>query len=203
MNQAVDRSPAVEVDEREDAIEERIAHVDDVDVREMDDRVSIGVGVLHVEGANLLAVPMERHRIGEGDHGERVRRRLLRPFHHLVELLGIQAFAHILVGYDHRAGLAEVLVTASVIAVPVGVQHEAHRAVADGGYRRHDLLGKAGELVVYHERPVLAHRQADVASRPHQHVHAVGNRDGTNLHAREIPLRGQRCGYQAGSQHSE
>ena len=202
MNQAVDRPPAGEVDERKDAVEERIAHVDDVGVDEMDDRVSIGVGVLHVEGANLFAVPIERHRIAEGDDGERVRGRLLRPLHHLEELIGIHAFAHVLVGYDHRAGLAEVLVAARMIAVPVGVQHEAHRAVADGGYRRQDLLGKAGELVVYDERPVLTHRQANVSSRPHQHVHAVGNRDGTNLHAGEIPLRGQRCGYQAGSQHS-
>ena len=64
----------VEIDKRKLSVEERIAHVEDVGIPEVNDRVAIGVRVLDVEDVNLVAVPVERDLVGERYLGKCTRR---------------------------------------------------------------------------------------------------------------------------------
>ena len=58
-NRAVERSARRRVDERIHLVEEDIAHVHDVGVPEVHDRVAVGVGARDVADDDLLAVQME------------------------------------------------------------------------------------------------------------------------------------------------
>ena len=68
-NDAFDVAPGVNVDERIHAVEEDVTHVEDVGLREMDDGVSIRVGISDVKSADLFAVPVKRDFVGERDLG--------------------------------------------------------------------------------------------------------------------------------------
>ncbi len=126
---------------------------------------------------DLVAVEMEGDGVGEGDHGERHlgpgRHRAVERLH---ELIGAHAVPDVVVGDDQGALAAQVLVAAGVIAVPVGVEHEADRPGLDRRHRRLDLLGQRRELIVDQEHSVLAGRDPDVAPLPDQHVDARRHR---------------------------
>ena len=81
--------------------------------------------------------------------------------------------ADVVVREDRGAGLAEVLVAAGVIDVPVRVDHEAHRLGAQLRERLLDLGRQRRELVVDDDDAVLADRRADVAAGAGEHVDAL------------------------------
>src|SRR2546423_222790 len=60
---AFDVAAALQVNEREHAVEELIAHVDDLGFREIDHTVAVGVAVRHMNDANLFAVEEDRQRV--------------------------------------------------------------------------------------------------------------------------------------------
>jgi len=173
-DEALERAAARQVHERVHAVEEEVAHVDDAGPAEMDDGVAVGVGGRHVEGVDVVAVDMQGHGVVEGHHRKRLRRRGRELHaHRLDELLGAQAEAHVVVGHDEGPRLAEVLVPAGVVGVPVGVEDETHGPVADRGHRRLDLGCHGRPLVVDEEDAVGSRGDADVASRARQHPDAL------------------------------
>ena len=97
---------------------------------------------------------------------------------------------HVVVRDDHRSGLAVVLVAAGVIPVPVGVDHEAHRALRQLRHGRVDLVGERRELVVDDERAIVAHREADVAARPGEHRDAGRERRRHDLDLGKVLILG-------------
>ena len=192
---------ALEIDEGITAVEERVAQVDDVGADELDDGVAVGVGVGHVPHHDRLAVPVERDVGPERDDRQRHGRRLLGPAHHVLELGRVHPAADVVVGHDQRAGLAEVLVAAGVVAVPVGVHHEPDRLRGHGPNGGQDLLGQRGELIVDDEGAVIPHRKADVAALSEQHVEAGSERHGPDLDRVPVGLlllREQRSGQGSG-----
>ena len=94
--------------------------------------------------------------------------------------------ADVVVREDRRAGLAEVLVPARVVEVPVGVDEVAHRRAAEVGHRLGDLVGQRGELVVDQHGAVGAVGHADVAARAEQHRHPGPERLGLDLDFAEV-----------------
>ncbi len=178
--------------------------MDDVRVPEVDHRVAVGVGRVHMVGVDLLAVEVERHGVGEGhDRQGRLWSRGDRLVERLHELIDAHPLADVLVRDDQRARLAEVLVAARVVAVPVGVEHEADRPVADLRDRGHDLLGQRRVLVVDQEDAVRAGRDADVATPAHQHVDAVGDLDRLDLDVLHVLLSRRRSGQRQRQHESE
>ena len=142
-----------------------------------------------MEDVEVVAVPVEGHRVGEGDHGQRARRRRRGgPVEHFVELLDAHPFAHILVGDEDGAGLPHVFVAADVVAVPVRVDHEADRLVADRSDGGQDFLGQRGILIVDEEDTVVSDRDADVAATPDEHVDALGHVYDLDLYVIEVLL---------------
>src|SRR5215813_3512292 len=77
-----------------------------------------------------------------------------------------------------------------MVAVPVGVDDEAHRLVGELRDRGVDLGGERGVLIVDHEHAVLARGNADVPALPEQHVDALRELRGGDLDLREILVLG-------------
>ena len=84
------------------------------------------------------------------------------------QLLHRHPDADIVVGDDHRAGAAEILVPAGMIAMPVGVDHEADRIGIERAHRRDDPLGRRRILVVDQDVAVGAVGEADIAAAAEQ-----------------------------------
>ncbi len=104
------------------------------------------------------------------------------------EAFGRQALPHVFVRNDHSTRLAEILVAAGMIEVPVGVQQELDRFGRELGDRRLDLGRERRELVVDHEHRVLADRHAEVPARAGHHVDGVGELLGLDLDLGEVLL---------------
>ena len=98
----------------------------------MHDGVAVGVRGRHVEGVDLLAVEVERCVVSEkvttgsaafGDAGTFMSKSSM----NCSALIRLRTLSCATMS---DAGLAEVLVAAGVVAVPVRVEHEADRLVA-------------------------------------------------------------------------
>src|SRR5262249_36400169 len=138
-------------DEREHAaVEEIIAHVNYIGLREEDYRVAVSVAGGKMNGANVFAVEVDRYIVFESDHrhsGLGRRRSCSNP---ACAACG-QALTDVLLG-DDWSFLAEVRIAAGVVAMPVCVEHEFYRLVGDALERGFDFIGQRQELVVdYHD----------------------------------------------------
>ena len=197
-NHPVDRAAAPDVDERVAPGEVRIAHVHHVRVPEMDDHVSVGVRVRDMEHVDLVAVQVEGHRLTERDDRQRVLgRRRNPPVERLHELLHTHPLAYVVVRHDERARLAQVLVPASMVTVPMRVEHEPDRAVSELAYRSDDAFGQRRVLVVDEKNAVGPGRDPNVPSTTDEHVNPGSEIDRLDL---DGFLGGERCG---GSEYSE
>lgn len=76
-------------------------------------------------------------------------------------------------GHDEHTRAAHVLVPARVVEVPMGVENEPDRLVADGGNGRHYLRRQRSELVIDEEHRVPTDGDANVAAGAREHVNAV------------------------------
>ena len=134
----------------------------------MDQRVAVGMGMLDMDGADVVAVEVEGQILAEGDHRQRAGRRRRHPLA-AHQLLHRHPAADIVVGDDHRAGAAEILVPAGMIAMPVGVDDEADRIGIERAHRGEDPLGQRRILIVDQDVAVGAVGEADIAAAAEQH----------------------------------
>src|SRR3546814_20479907 len=102
-------------------------------------------------------------------------------------LLGRQALSDIVLRENERSGLAEVLVPAGVITVPVGVEPEADLPACNLLDFDHNLGTERRELVVDEEGAVLDDDESDVAAC------AVDHEDASRR-LRHLELDGDRVG---------
>ena len=171
-DQAIERAAGVAVDERKSA-GEAVTHVQDVGFPETDHDVRLGVRIRQVRELQVFVVEVQRRRVRERDHRQRfARARRDGRVGGGIHLRSPEALAHVFVRDDDRAGLAEGIVAAGVIAMQVRVDHEVHRLVRehrDGGA---DLRRHVGELIVDDGGAVDAHREPHVAAASHEHVDA-------------------------------
>ena len=138
-----------------------------------------------MDDLDLLAVEVNRERTVKGDDRERFFGPGLEDALAAFDGLG-EALSHIGVR-DDRSQPAEDVVASGVVPVPVGVQDELEAPfveILEGGLYP---FGQRGELIVDHQQAVRAHRDADVAARPGEHVNAPSDVDGLDLDLREIP----------------
>jgi hypothetical protein len=141
-----------------------------------------------VEGADVLAVEMEGQALVEGhDRERRLYGRLHRPAEDRAALL--QALADVRVGDDRRE-LGEGRVAPRVVAVPVGVEDEAHGLLAELPERGLDLRDEGRVLVVHDHDPVLPDRGPDVPARTLQHPRRAGHLGRLDLHLAPVALLG-------------
>ena len=78
-------------------------------------------------------------------------------------------------GNDHRAPGAEVLVTAGVVRMPVGIQHELHRLIGDLSDHLPNRVRQGSVLVVHQENAVFANGEAHIAADAAQEEYAGRN----------------------------
>jgi hypothetical protein len=195
-DQPVDGAAAFPVDERKaHAVEEGVAHVDDIGPGPIDQAVAIGVGARHMHHAQAVAVEVKADARREGDHRQR---RLgaggIGPVEAPGEAFHAHALADIVVRDDDGAGLAQCLVPAGVVAMPVRVDDEADGIGIDRFHRRFDLGHQRRELVVDEDVAVRAMRQADVSARAEQHRDARCHLLDLDLDLGIVLLRGGRRG---------
>ena len=72
---------AIHVDEREQAVEQDVTGVNDVDLGEMNDRIAVRVGAGDMKDLCRMPVQVKRDRVRERQFGQRVFRRAVG--HHL------------------------------------------------------------------------------------------------------------------------
>src|SRR5580692_9679039 len=75
VNHAVDAAAAFDIDEGKAVSDEVVAHVNDIRVREENDRVAVSMSSGEIEGANVFAVQVHRNVVIKGDDGEGLVRR--------------------------------------------------------------------------------------------------------------------------------
>jgi hypothetical protein len=186
---AVERAARVVVDERIQSVEEQVPGVDRIGGAEVDDGVAVRVCRRHVEGVDLLAVEVEGDRVAERDDRERCRRRGRdKRVPGSEELLHRHAHAHVVVSHDEGSRLPQVLVAAGVVAVPVGVEHEADRPVGERGGSGPDLVRQGRVLVVDEERPVRTESQRQVPAPAGDQRQAGGERRRLDRDLRRVHL---------------
>ena len=144
----VDRGERVEhvaargdVDERKAAgVEVEVAHVNDVVLAPAHDAVAVGVAAAGEQHVDRVAVAMEGDALPVGYDRQRGGRRGRDRVAEDVAAFG-QPRADVVMREDQRAGPAEILVSASVVAMPVRVDEIAHLARAHAFERCHDFVG--------------------------------------------------------------
>lgn len=92
-------------------------------------------------------------------------------------------------GDDDGAGIAEGLVAAGMVAVPVGVDQKFHRRIGQLADGRHDLAAERSELIVNEESAVLAYRNAEIPAGSNHHVDTRRDFGCLYLHLRKVVLR--------------
>ena len=187
---SLDAAARINVDERIQLVEVGVARVDHVRDAKVDHRVTVGMRPRNMHRADFVAVQMQGHRVVEGHQWQRCRRgRRLGALDELHRLRDAQPRADVVLGDDDCACLRVVLVAASVVAVPVRVQHEAHRLGTELGEFGVDARGERRVLVVNDEDAVCPDRRPDVATAAVQHVYAPGDLLGPDRRVRFLKLR--------------
>ena len=133
LDHSLNRASMVHVDERVKAVEEDIPGVDDVGVLKVDHAVPVGVCAGHVKGVQCVVVQVESDVGGEGNHRKRSLR--LRRCGHVKGFdhgFNGHPLPHLVVGEDHGARLAEVLISTRVVGVIVRVDQELRYFSARG-----------------------------------------------------------------------
>jgi len=180
------RSPRSQVDiGQADLVEERITHVNDIGILPDDDAVAVGMRVRGVDRAYAAAVEKKRYAVLIGNDGQRGGS----GFIAVLRLLGEQAVADMVLSQDQSPRLCEIRVSATMVAMPVGIDQETHRARTERGNRSLDLGRQRGELVVDQDGTVGAVRDADIAAGAEQHRDARRDDFGADLNGRKIALR--------------
>ena len=133
----------------------------------VDQRVAVGMGVLDMDDLDVVAIEVEGQIVAERHHRQRPGRRRRHDLG-ADQLLHRHAAPDIVVGDDDGAGAAEILVPAAMVAMPVGVDDEAHRIGIDRAHRGEDALGQRRKLVVDQDVAVGAVGKADIAAGAEQ-----------------------------------
>ena len=87
---------------------------------------------------------------------------------------------------DHCAVAGEAPVAPDVVEVPVSVDDEAHRPVAQLAQRSPDLALELGELGVDEQHSIRPGEHPDVASPATDHRNVIGELDGGQLDRVEV-----------------
>ena len=95
-------------------------------------------------------------------------------------------------GEDHGAALAEILVSAGMVAMPMSVDDEADGIAVERRDRGGDLVGQRRELIVDDDVAVFAIGQADIAACAEQDGDAGRETLDLDLDLVEILCRGGR-----------
>ena len=195
LDKAVDMPAMFPVDERVAERDIHVSRVHCIEILKVKDYVAVGMRVWHVHCAHGIAVEMETHSLAEGDdrQGHLRRGRQIRSESRQRLRLAHQ-HSHVVVGEDLRPGLAEILVAAGMVEVPMGVEQHVHGPAGKFFDCGHDLRGQRSKLIVDHEYAVITGEQADISSGAQQHIETLGHRDRANLYVIHILLRagGQR-----------
>src|SRR5262249_6262067 len=197
FDQSFDAAAATQINEREHAREEIVAHMHDVRLREKDHAVTVRVAVGVMNRLDLFAVEMHRERFVESDHRQRLFRGGGNFLSGAVCAFHAQPFADVRVRDDGRIN-AEDGVAAGVVAVPVRIDDEFEFALAQlfqGGF---DLVGQRRELIINDQDAVRADRYSDVSAGTFQHIDVAGDHRGLYLDFGKIlPLSEGKAGKQA------
>ena len=90
---------------------------------------------------------------------------------------------------DHRANLAEVLVSARVVRMHVSVDQKTDGLVGERSDCCDDLLRQGSVLIVDEKHPVIADEDTDISARALEVIHAAGHRMYLDFHIVEVRLR--------------
>ena len=173
-DQAIHRTAALHIHEREAAIEQQIAQVNDSRLLEPDHDIAIRVAWGQVQHHHFVAVEEQAQTFAEGDDRQLLGRRLA----------GDQPRPHVVVRED-RPFAAKERIAAHMVAVVVGVDDIGWQAAAkpvDGGG---DALGQGRELIIHHQHAVRPDADRNVAPDAFQHVDAFGHGNGLDFHIGE------------------
>ena len=146
-------------------VEEQVAHVQHIGLFPENDAVAVGVAMLHVPDLHFVAIEVKLQAIVIGHGGQCFGRRsgiiaasrLLDTEH---------PFADMVMGHDQSAGLAEILVSAAVITMPVSVDQIFDRLRAQLRDCRFYLGGQRRELIVDQHRAVRTIGNPDISPCP-------------------------------------
>jgi hypothetical protein len=118
-----------------------------------------------------FAVKMKTEILAEGHHRQTlwVRRRAFHLESREIRAAD-QALTDIIVGEDQAAAPSQVLVTAGVVSVIVGVDEEFRVLATDLFDRRENLVGQGRKLIVDEKGAVRADQQADVTALAGKHI---------------------------------
>jgi hypothetical protein len=100
-----------------------------------------------------------------------------------------QALAYIVMGKDGRIFLKK-RISACVVGMIMSIDNETNRFVCDPLESGTDFVGQRSELVVDHDNPIVANRDADVPSRAFKHVNVAGNLRDLQLYFAEVSVLG-------------
>jgi len=110
--------------------------MDHIGILPEDDAVAVGMGMFHMLYADLVAVQMQLDPVMIGYHRQGFRSS---RWDRIIAL--DQPVANMILGHDQHAGLTEILVTAGMVIVPVGVDQIFDRSSTEVLYRCLDLVG--------------------------------------------------------------
>ena len=149
----------------------------DVRLLEAQHRVAVRVRGRHVDGLDGLAVQVKRGGAVEGDHRQcDIGGRLGLGVEELGELGRAHALADVVMGYDEGSRLAEILVAAGMIEMPVGIEYHLHRLVADGLDCGRNLGRQGRHVVVHDENAVGPAGHRDISADTHQYMQVLVQR---------------------------
>ena len=175
----------IDIDERKRRVaHHQVAGVQHVGLAPIKRSIAIGMTAPGKHRFDLVAVEVKSHSVVVGNNGQSLRsgrRDITKP--RLGP--GDEPYANGLMRQDRR-GLAEILVAAAVIEMPVSVDQKAHRRGTHGGHRGDDLVGQRGKLIVDQDGAVGPVRNPDVAARAKQHCDAGSQRLGLDFDLRKI-----------------
>ena len=178
IDHSLERSPVGDVDKWIEAVEKQVPGVNDVVFLEIDEAVAVRMGKGRVHGADMIAVDVVADIFRKGRDWE--------PF--FFDRLSFHVEFHekrargepvpdVVMGKDQRAALAQVLVSAGMVPVVMGVDDEFGECSADGFDCLDDFVRQRSELVVDQECSVLSREHSQVAAFSRDHVYSLGNRD--------------------------
>ena len=172
-----------------------IAGGEHIGVGEKDPGIAVGVGIGDMGEQRLAAAHFHRLRSAEISL---LRKRFRCPRRRLVagkarRGAGGKAEPDIVVRHDRDAVLGEVVVSAGVVAVEMGVDHVLDRQGRDRLDRSLDLVGERRELAVDHDDAVGADGDGDVAALAFQHVGLVAKVGGLDLDGIPVGLLLREC----------
>ena len=177
-------------------IRKQVAGVNQVVRLEMGDQVAVGVRGRNSGELNDFGADVDLKIVGRERRQRDRRRRWRRHLEHFGILLGRQPLSRSGSREDRCTCLAELLIAAGVVEVPVRVDQPRDRLAADGLYGVEDLLGAHRHARVDDRNPVCPIEHGDIPARTANEVQVgreLDRLDG-DLRHRRPDLREQRRG---------